>query len=157
MKIVKEYLNEIKQNREISGLGTIGIGKDAYLKAWRSAKIEIPTIIVNCKQMDEVFKDTVYDVLRKLIQRRGNFLFSDMLWLDVEKEGYNWAVRSQIRNWEDNWNFSKIILRVNVDLYSYRTDRYTNCVFDEDARIGKLDIKGHDEFGKINGFFIQNK
>jgi len=40
MKLVREHLNEIKQNIEKSGLGVIGLGKESIIKKWLEKKID---------------------------------------------------------------------------------------------------------------------
>jgi len=150
--IVREYLNEIKINKETSGLSSIGIGKEGVLKGWSSAKKEIPNIIYRCKQMSEVFAGPRYNDLRKIIERRGNFLFEDMIWIDIEKEAFNFDVYRMLRNWGDQWKYLPIFIIGNESAY-----RRTFCKFDENSKVGMLKVKNHDTIENINGYFIQNK
>jgi len=151
--IVREYLNEIKINKETSGLSSIGIGKEGVLKGWSSAKKEIPNIIYRCKQMSEVFAGPRYNDLRKIIERQGNFSFEDMIWIDVKQESFNFTVERMLRDWGDLWNFSTIFIVGGAE-WAYR---HTVCKFDENSKVGILKVKNHDTIENINGYFIQNK
>jgi hypothetical protein len=153
MKIVREHLNEIVRGATGSGWGTLGVGHN-FESGLATAKREIPFVISGCKPMSEVFADSIYDDLRKIIERRGKFLFKDMLWIDENKEAYNFRVERMIRDWSDQWNFSTTIFKVGGAEWA---DRLTLCKFDEIARVGKLIVKGHDIFENIRGYFVENK
>lgn len=66
MKIVKEHINEIKQSREVSGLGSIGIG----------------SISVNKKLKDFVLDDSKF--VRELSNNKHNKFISKQLELPIE-------------------------------------------------------------------------
>ena len=154
---IYESLNEIKIENT-SGLGSIGVGQVAYLKAWNSAKKEIPQIIYKCKQMSEVFADTKYDELREVIEEKGNFSLDDMLWIDVTAQSYNNTVEDMIFDWKKKWDFSeKLIFKTGANIF---TD-HTICNFDKNGRVGTLVISKSATPGgkerKIDGIFIQNK
>jgi hypothetical protein len=144
------FINEIKQDIERSGLGSIGIGSAGMTKAYKYAKAAWPNYIANNeKPMDKVFSNKKFKYLSRL-EDKFKISMNDYMWL-------NWPpnINQAFDDWLHSIKFDKT-LAINPSEWNCTDARIVK--YNYEWNIGYLSIS-NDLFDnhKIHGYFFKYK
>ena len=73
MKIVREHLNEIRQNREESGLGALGVGHAAVCPAFDVIKTSYPEVLSKLNKLNAPTSSKDYQLINAIISAAKDF------------------------------------------------------------------------------------
>jgi len=149
--IVKESLNEIKQNIETSGLGAIKIGTGRMIKAYEIIKREWPKRIKTAVPVLEKFKKTAFRPELNHIERKLKISLEDYLWIDQDYnnlDSFSWWIKDNIK-----WDKKMIISGKAWDYNDVQSAKYNN-----EYDFGVLSFsRGMLDKNRINGYFVKYK
>jgi hypothetical protein len=150
MKIVREHLNEIRQDKE-SAFDSLGIGKVGAQRAWRSFQSFPSSIKSLAIPMTEKFNNEIYHDFNVLLKKRG-VVYENMMWMGSESI-YNFTIENMLSDWVEQWNFNKVVLNIG----GRWGHRHTYVTWDDYGKIGMISVSNHDTLGRFDGYFIENK
>jgi len=144
MKIVKEYLNEIKQNSTTSGLSSIGIGSAGMTKAYKYMKANWPDFIDNPDYLNDIFLNSSFKKKIAYVESKLKIDINNYIFI----ENGALTINSRLENWlkEIKWDKKIIISGSSWDSHNVQSAKYNY-----DYNIGLISFS--NEFWDDNKIF----